>query len=218
MTWLDRIAGRSAREAAPHDHPRPGRRAWRLGMALATLALTLVCSSMAWATVMKFADLGRLIELSDVIVHGTVVDQKTYFDMGQGFVVTDTTVRTDTPLFGKIGPNVTFQQWGGTHEGRRHVLPGDATFTKGEEVILFLYRGNEGSNQGLFLSAMAQSKYRVYKREDGRTMVVRDLDQVAFLVAPGQPGMQHRQERPETLKSFLATLESEIAAIKGGTR
>ncbi|MBA2663676.1 MAG: hypothetical protein H0U74_15415 [Bradymonadaceae bacterium] len=195
-------------------------RKWRpsllLGVALLIGALLLV--STASATVVRFADTTRLIEISDVIVQGKVAGQNTYFDQERGFVVTDTTISLSHVFFGKAEGRVTFSQWGGPYDDQIRFIPGDAQFEADEEVVLFLRRGEDGDNR-LYLSALSQSKYKVYRTDAGQEFVSRDLSNLAFLIEEGGASrIDHVKERPVSVKSFHATLRSLIFGVKGGAQ
>lgn len=201
----------------------------RMTLVLTALALAFGLSLLArpaQATVMRYADLARLVEISDIIVQGTVAEQSTYFDKAQGRVVTDTTFAVQRAFSGKVKERVTIQQWGGTYEGVTHMIAGDARFEKGEEVVVFLHRGADGV---VALSALGQSKYSVVKTSTGK-LVSRDFGDISILVdnmvakpgasaqagAPGQ--IVHVPTETRELAAFSAELESLIAGIKGGSR
>lgn len=201
----------------------------RVALTLPMLALVFALSfftSTASATVMKYADLEGLIEISDIIVQGTVEGQKVYFDKTQGRVVTDTTFKVERKFMGKVDQKVTIQQWRGTHEGVTTEIPGDPNFEKGEEVIVFLHRGAEGV---VALSAMGQSKFSIVPSGSNK-MVSRNFSDLSVLLgksdleklkpsaskgaAPGQIVQLPKETR--SYDSFVAELEALIAGIKRG--
>lgn len=211
----------------------PRRELSRMTIVLSALALVFGLSLVArpaLATVMRYADLARLVEISDIIVQGTVAEQKTYFDKAQGRVVTDTTFAVARAFSGKVKERVTIQQWGGTHEGVTHMIAGDARFEKGEEVVVFLHRGGDGV---IALSALGQSKFSIVRTSSGK-IVSRDFSDISIMVenmaskpgaptgdaaqagAPGQ--IVHVPTETRELGAFSAELESLVAGIKGGSR
>lgn len=194
----------------------PGARRRVSGLAvLLTIASLFMFASSASATVMTYQDTADLVEISDAIVHGEVVDQRTYFDKQQGFVVTDVTLKVKHTFLGKATDTVTFQQWGGDYDGQRRHIPGDATFTDGEEVVVFLHT-KDGITS---LSALGQAKYAV-KRNGDQSLVLRSLAQMAFLEVgtDGSQRVDHRADEQYTFESFTAELEALVAGIKGGNR
>lgn len=181
-------------------------------------------STPASATVMKYADVEQLIEISDIIVQGTVAEQKVYFDQAQGRVVTDTTFKIERKFLGKVEQTVTIQQWRGTHKGITSAIPGDPNFEKGEEVIIFLHRGTDGV---VALSAMGQSKFSIFPTAQGK-LVSRDFSDLGILLQPSKhaklplPAAQAPGQivklptETRAYDSFVAELEALIAGIKGG--
>lgn len=198
---------------------RSTRRRMRKGVFVAVLGLLIsvgLLVSSASATIMKHADLPRLVEISDVIVHGKVAEQDTYFDEDQQRVVTDVTISVKRNYHGAEGDSVTFQQWGGELNGTLHKIPGDASFENGEEVVVFLHRGDGGVTA---LSALGQSKFQVL-RNGGRTMVLRNLSEMSFLLdkSDGSTEITHMPDEKHGLESFSAELEALVAGIKGGAQ
>ena len=187
---------------------------WLVSLCVGLLLGVGLFVSSASATVMKHADLPRLVEISDVIVHGTVAQQDTYFDEEQNRVVTDVTIEIKQNFYGGSGDTVTFQQWRGFHDGKHHIIPGDATFEDGEEVVVFLRQGDDGVTA---LSALGQAKYSV-ERSGNKSLVIRDLSDIAFLVERpgGEQEITHFDNEKHSLPSFVATLEALVSGIKGG--
>jgi hypothetical protein len=191
----------------------PTRRPAALILALVTFLLTMgLFVSTASATVMKYAGLDQLVEMSDVIIHGEVIDQKTYFDKEQQRVVTDTTFEVAHTFYGSVDQTVTIQQWGGTLDDKTHSVPGDAHFEPGEEVIVFLHRGDDV----LALSALGQAKFSV-QEVDQKRLVYRKLSDIAFLLDSDdqQARIEHLPDESRSYESFVAEVEALTAGIKG---
>ncbi|MGM0555291.1 MAG: hypothetical protein ACQEVA_02835 [Myxococcota bacterium] len=198
---------------------RSTRRRMRKGAFVVVLGLLIsvgVLVSSASATIMKHVDLPRLVEISDIIVHGQVAEQRTYFDEEQERVVTDVTVEVDRNYYGADGKTVVFQQWRGEHDGQFHSIPGDANFEDGEEVVVFLHRGDDDV---VALSALGQSKFQVVRNGD-QNIVTRDLRDIGFLLdkPDGSTEIGHKPNETRGLESFSAELESLVAGIKGGAQ
>ncbi len=173
--------------------------------------------SNASATTMVFADLERMIEISDIIVEGTVVKQNTFVSekLG-GHLVTTTTIRTKQMFHGEKKEYYSFTQWGGELDGTMAKIPGDAAFKIGEDVVLFLTKPKHANEKGhLFLSLLAQSKYSVSLGET--KMVSRDLSDVAFL-NPKTSEYSKRRDDIFKYEAFVAELKTQIAGIKGGKK
>ena len=183
---------------------------------LFALAVLLVSTAVS-ATVMVYTDLARLVELSDVIVRGRVVDQKTSYDEERQEISTITTLQVQRVFHGEdVSDTVQFSQWGGAWEDRIARIPGDARFVPYEDVVLFLVDG-KGKYAGMrYLTALSQSKFTVARSSDG-TRVFRSLSDLAFLDPTTQDVSPRRDERYD-YEAFVAELESLIAGIKGGKR
>ena len=194
----------------------PGASRRALGLAvLLTIASLFTFASSASATVMTYQDVASLVEISDAVVHGEVIDQRTYFDKEQGFVVTDVTLKVTRSFLGKATGTVTFQQWGGEYDGQHRRVPGDARFADGEEVVVFLHT-KDGITS---LSALGQAKFAV-KRNGAKALVFRDLTHMAFMAvgADGTQRIDTRTNEQYSFASFTAELEALVAGIKGGNR
>ncbi len=198
-----------------HLRPKP-QTSVRWGFAALLVTVFLTITSSASATVMKFADLAMLVDISDVIVQGKVVRETFLKEKGTGDTVTRTEIEVSRTFFGKTQKTIVFQQWGGIEDGKTSGIAGDARFEVGEEVVLFLHTAKK--DPGLFLSAMGQSKYKVIRTEKS-VNVWRSLADMSFLVEGVAP-TKLEAKKDETLgyDSFTAELESLIAAIKGASK
>jgi|SRR5690554_368845 len=208
------------------SHRQPARKILGLLWVAAFFFSFSLFATTASATVMKYADVEQLIEISDIIVQGTVAEQKVYFDQAQGRVVTDTTFKIERKFLGKVEQTVTIQQWRGTHKGITSEIPGDPNFEKGEEVIIFLHRGADGV---VALSAMGQSKFSIFPTAQGK-LVSRDFSDLAIMLqasdivklnlagakgaAPGQ--LVNLPVQTRSYDSFVAELDALVAGITGG--
>jgi hypothetical protein len=195
--------------------PGDGKSRWFAAVLVAIVAF--VCSTVASATVMVYADLERLVELSDVIVQGRVVDQNTFYDEETDEIATVTTFEVDRAFHGKVqsGEKVKFRQWGGEYKDRIAGIPGDAHFAPYEESVIFLADG-KGEYAGMrYLVALGQSKYTVVRNDGGEPFVIRNLSDLAFLDRDTQQVSPRRNEQ-RGLKSFTAELQTLVAGIKGG--
>lgn len=195
----------------PHS-PGGGRLRRLLLASAAVLAAVTLFASTASATVMTYADLDRLVEISDVIVHGTVTEQHSYLDDEQERVVTDTTLEVERNFYGASSEEVTFQQWGGEYDGEIHRIPGDAQFQEGEEVVLFLHEGDGV----LAPAALGQSKFQVREFGDEGKVASRDFSDIELLIErpDGSQRMAELPDETRLFESLTAELETLVAAIK----
>lgn len=182
----------------------------------ASLFLLTLASATATATVAKLMTMDRLIDRSDRIVRATVAGQKSQFDKKYNLVTTRTTLEVSETYWGSPKKTLVIEQFGGEADGLKTIIAGDARFSAGEEVIVFLKDARDKS--GLhFLTAMAQAKYTIKKQPDGATVIWRDLDGLTFHDSSGKSpnSLQHISESPRSMPSFIAELEAQIAGIKG---
>lgn len=177
----------------------------------------IVWSLTATATVMLYVDAARLVELSDVVVQGRVVDQNTFMDEKVGNVVTETTLEITRNFYGADEMStIKISQWGGEYDGKISILPGDAKFNAYEDVIVFANRGVGGPHVGKFyLTALGQSKYTIHN--DGNTITaIRDLRKIAFLEANNK--YESRTTEVHNYREFAEQLELFIQMAKGGAQ
>ena len=195
----------------------------RLGRAIligiASLVLLTIGAATATATVAKLMPLDRLVDRSDRIVHATVKSQKSQFDKKYNLVTTRTTLDVSETYWGSDKKTIVIEQFGGEANGIKTIIAGDAKFTAGEEVILFLKDAKDKSGLN-YLTAMAQSKYTVQKQADGTELIWRDLEGLTFQIpnSAGKNSLQHVSEAPQPRTSFIPEMKAQIKRIKGGSK
>ncbi|MBM7115009.1 hypothetical protein [Archangium primigenium] len=128
------------------------------------LAVLLPCGP-AGATTLLRAELPELAQSSDAIVHGTVRRVESRWSGDGRRIVTDVEIQVTESLKGQPGATVLVTQPGGRVGDIGQRVSGLATFTPGEEVVVFLAR--QGAD-AFRVSGMAQGKYKVQPPEGGR--------------------------------------------------
>ena len=127
----------------------------------AGLSLALACLAVvpqANATTMIYRSIEELAQRSALVVEGTVTGSETYAG-DEGRITTRWTVKVARTLRGQPAAEVRFEQWAGTLGDITTQIPGDARFTQGERVVLFL-RGD--SPEKMYLTAMGQAKFTIH--------------------------------------------------------
>ncbi len=127
----------------------------------AGLSLALACLAVvpqANATTMIYRSIEELAQRSALVVEGTITGSETYAG-DEGRITTRWTVKVARTLRGQPAAEVRFEQWAGTLGDITTQIPGDARFTQGERVVLFL-RGD--SPEKMFLTAMGQAKFTIH--------------------------------------------------------
>ncbi len=154
---------------------------------------------------MRYADIDRLVEISDVIVHATVTDRHSVLD-DERRPWTQTTLEVHRTFYGPTKEELVFHQWGADEGPRRGRIAGDPRLDPDQEVILFLRR--DTARDGLSLAALSQSVFYVHKRDEGR-LVRRDLSDLR-LVVPGKRGSAsvHHDEPAHEWSIFTSVLIS----------
>ncbi|WP_257456144.1 hypothetical protein [Archangium lipolyticum] len=170
----------------------------------ALLPFVLLLSLSAGATTMLRADLPELARSADTIVHGTVRRMESRWSGDGRRIVTDVEIQVTETLKGQAGGTVLVTQPGGRVGDIGQRVSGLASFTPGEEVVLFLERRG---TQSFRVAAMAQGKYKVQRSADGtRAMAVPEPIGDTLLVDPDT-----RQPTTSSLQSLsLPELKASI--------
>src|SRR5262249_53345560 len=139
------------------------KRLTRLAFAGAALALSVAAPAMA--TTMLAQDVAALTCSSDAVVRGKVKKVESRWTGDHRQMVTDVTIDVDEFIKGKGNKTVQITQPGGEVEGIGQKVSGLASFTPGEEVVVFLAR--QGSDR-FMVTGMAQGKFRVERSSDNK--------------------------------------------------
>ncbi len=157
------------------------------------------------ATTVAPADFAEMVNGSQAIVHGAVVEVRAQATAGRSTIETLVTVAVVDVLKGQAVSTVVFRVPGGRMGRYRRVMVGAPEFAEGEEVVLFL-RGRApalplpfGLNQGV---------YRV-ARASGRALVTPLVADGAGRVVRGDPA-----RRPLALEAFA----EQVRAVTGRER
>ena len=127
-------------------------------MVLRALVIAVLCALPVAlrATVLVPAEFREIVNGSDIIAYGRVIETTVEWSSDRKHVDTLVTFQVGTYLKGGPGETLVFKVPGGTIGRFRNVLVGAPQFTAGEEAVLFLNsRGREypavfGLNQGVY--------------------------------------------------------------------
>jgi hypothetical protein len=135
----------------------------------AALVLCLVPHEKALATSMLHQDIASLTQSSDAVVRGKVKATQSRWSADHKRIITEVTI--DVAEFFKGGGSSTLvvRQPGGEIDGIGQKVSGLASFSEGEEVVLFLERLETDKYR---VNGMAQGKYRVERSSDKRAVFV----------------------------------------------
>jgi hypothetical protein len=144
------------------------------------LAGLLLIGLPAAATTMLRLDVPELAQSSDTVVHGTVRRVESRWSGDRRRIITDVEIQVTEALKGEPGSTVLLIQPGGSVGDIGQAVHGSASFTPGEEVVVFLERKGASAFR---LSGMAQGKYQVRRAADSQTVlaVPEDTQQVLLL-------------------------------------
>ncbi|XXF75806.1 hypothetical protein P2318_22445 [Myxococcaceae bacterium GXIMD 01537] len=178
----------------------------------ALLSLLLLTGQPAGATTMLRVDLAGLSASSDAVVHGTVRRVESQWSGDGRRIFTDVEIEVHEALKGQPGATVVVTQPGGQVGDIGQVVHGLASFTPGEEVVVFL--GRVGGD-GYHVSGMSQGKFEVRRAADGKSVLaVPASTGDALLLDPVT-----RQPSASTLRTVpLSELKANVrAAVQGGS-
>jgi hypothetical protein len=181
----------------------------KLTIALRTLlpVVLLLCLP-ASATTMLRADLSELAQSADAIVHGTVRRMESRWSGDGRRIITDVEIEVSETLKGQTGKTVLVTQPGGQVGEIGQVVSGLASFTPGEEVVLFLER--RGS-QSFRVAGMAQGKYKVERSADGtRVQAVPEPTGDTLLLDPDTRQPTTSSRRPLSLAELKTSIRTAL--------
>jgi hypothetical protein len=150
----------------------------------------------------------EMVKAAVAIVHGRVAKVQPRLE-SSGWVVTDVTLEVTAMLKGQKQSTVVLTQMGGTFGGMTTRVPGTSVYTPGEEVVVFLEQGGNGT---LCEMGVGAGKF-VVTRQGGQVLVQRRLGGVAFarVGAGGRaatPVEPPKVQGPEALDAFIARLQT----------
>src|SRR3954451_5177005 len=103
-----------------------------------TIALAFLLPALAHATVELPVEFGEMVQGSQLVVHGRVVDVRSQQTGDRRSIETLVTVAVTEALKGRPGDSVSFRLPGGEVGRYRRVVVGVPRFTAGDDVIVFL--------------------------------------------------------------------------------
>lgn len=166
------------------------------------------------ATVLRDLRLPDLVTQADLIVTGTVLEQRSVRPVAGGHIWTDVRVQVDSVVKGEARGEVVVRQQGGRVGDEARFVPGNARFEKGERVVLFLL-----AHEGLYYTVgMELGKYTIYTGREARDYVRRETtvpvaraEAKAQVVDPAHAQLDHADESYNG--ASLAWFLSDIAAL-----
>ena len=137
----------------------------RFCRALSVALCALCLADTLQATTVIPASLEEIVEGSQLIVHGRVIDVQARTTADRRSIFSLVTVAVDEAVKGSPGRAVTFRVPGGQIGRYRRVIVGAPEFATGDEVVVFL-RGGGAAVPTLF--GLGQGVYKVERHEPTR--------------------------------------------------
>ncbi len=193
----------------------PATRAGLLAVALASVGAIALPGRPAQASILVPLDLRALAARADRVVVGVVEDQAAHWvDEGHSAIVTDVHIRVRQALAGaQPGEVITVRRLGGSVNGIGMRVYGEASYTTGEEVLVFAERRGDA----YWTVGMTQGKMEVFQQGGVRMARVglagAELaapGRVAQSVAPAQP------PGPRPLDDVLREVSGHLQALHKG--
>ncbi len=152
----------------------------------------------ALATMVRSVSLEETIDASHAIVVGRVIGQRGY-RLDDSSILTGVAIRIEESLKGDLrqGARVEITAYGGELEGQRAVTVGEATYKKGERVLLQL----EEIDGRLHTIGLSMGKWNVVEDERGRRHITRNLSGLGLV------GGVKMTEGPIMLEDFRRLVE-----------
>ena len=136
----------------------------RVAGLLSAVALVCLAAGTIRATVILPAEFREIVDQSQIIAYGRVVDAVAELSDDRKRIDTIVTVEVGTYLKGGPGETLTFRVPGGQVGRYRSVTVGAPEFESGDEAVLFLSRGADGQP---YVFGLNQGVFRVHR--DART-------------------------------------------------
>lgn len=178
---------------------------------VALVAVLLLATAAARATVLIPVEFREVVTSSQIIVYGRVADTHAEWTADRREIETIVTFEVGTYLKGGPAGTVTFRVPGGQIGRYKNVMIGAPEFRAGEEAVLFLTANGPsiarvfGLNQGVF-------RVRI-DPQTGRRIVVRPP-----LLARGDAAERVTRGAPERKSLDLDAFAAEVRSVMGAAR
>lgn len=183
---------------------------------LSALALIVLAPAARGAAVLR-RSVEEMTARAPLVVRATA--GASHAELRTGRVFTFTELSVTEALKGKPPAKLVVRQPGGEAGGIGQRVAGAATFTPGEEVVLFLEPAKDDPAVYL-VTGMSAGKVRLEQRRGG-ARATRELDGISFHDAPGQPAPKVRPVDDGAdlgaADAFLARVRKAARAAQGGT-
>lgn len=168
----------------------------------------------AWATVAVKVTPRQQAARADLVVQARVLDAHSQWNEDHTHIITLTRVAVHKAFKGAPATELLVRQYGGTVGNLRSRVDGDGRFEPGQDVVLFLKRGN---GNVVYLFAMAQSVAVVEPGEDGKMYARFDPHGTVYAL-PKKDGPTPLMGAQEERVPLDALLRDIAAGARGGAQ
>ncbi len=190
----------------------------RSTFAIAASVVYLVLHQQALATSMLHQSIDSLTQSSDAVVRGKVKATQSRWSADHKRIITEVTIEVAEFFKGGGSPTLVVRQPGGEIDGIGQKVSGLASFSEGEEVVLFLERVETDKYR---VAGMAQGKYRVERSSDKRAVfAVPESTEEALVIDPLTHAPVESDRQPMELASLRAKIRAAAKAhpVEQGVR
>jgi len=171
-------------------------------------ALVTLLPVVVHATLEVPVEFGEMVQGSQLVIHGRVVDVRAQQTGDRRSIETVVTVAVSEALKGRPADSVTFRVPGGEVGRYRRVIVGVPRFEPGDDIIVFL-RGGAPAMPTVF--GLSQGLYRVARTADGAAVVA-----PAPLMEPATGTVRVVRGDPARQPLSLEAFSREVRARAGG--
>ena len=165
---------------------------------LCLLALVWLRPEAAHALSTVRMDLNEMVELSEEIVHGSVVSTRSRWNDEHTLIVTEVRVLVLETLKGSEAREIQLTHPGGVVGALRVEIPGVTPFVQGQEAVLFVSRGADGNR---YVTGFEQGRFDIQVDPGAARKSVR-----THFLDPGELPLREdslREDPAEDLAVFL---------------
>jgi hypothetical protein len=180
----------------------------RSAVIVALAAFALLSASLAGATTVQKFSISDLAKKSETIALARVDDVSSRWDDNHKEIYTFISLKVLDGVKGSRKNDVlTIRQIGGSAEGKISVVPGMPTFTKGEEVVVFLSPKDRAGYP--WVMGLQQGKFTVSTDDNGFKQVRNDVVGLKTM-APNGSVDEAKPAAVQPLASFLDGIRTDL--------
>jgi hypothetical protein len=187
----------------------------RFNRVIGLFACLVPLALMEWTAhgaIYRRMSLDSLVQSSEYVIYGRVIESRTQWDPGTATIWTRTEFLVIDGPKGQPGKTVAVTEPGGIMNGRGVIYPGTPQFKPDQEVVLFLYRA---PGDRLRVTGLLQGVYLVVAdRATGERIAQPIVPQAEIAYEDGSPAEQTVKRLAagqETLSHFLYTIRQKAA-------